>query len=156
MGLDICRKSLTCDQCTKPVASDAITGRVVVIGGSFWESRDLYLTPLGQMPGFLVLVNAIHSLHQHEEIKPPSLYLKWPITVALIVLISLIFARLSSFWAMLVTSGVIIIALLPISYYLFKAGVWLDFVLPLCAVALHWVAAHTGEHRHARHSSATH
>ncbi len=144
---------------TKPVARDAITGRVVVIGGSFWESRDLYLTPLGQMPGFLVLVNAIHSLHQHEEIKPPPLCLKLPITVALIVLMSLIFVWLSSFWAMLVTS-VVIIALPSISYCLFKAGVWLDFVIPLCAVAvhwrLHWVTAHTGEHRHARHSSATH
>jgi CHASE2 domain-containing sensor protein len=140
----------------KPVASDAITGRVVVIGGSFWESRDLYLTPLGQMPGFLVLVNAIHSLHQLEEIKPPSLYLKLLITVVLIVLSSLIFAGLRSFRAMLVTSLVIVIALLPVSYYWFKAGVWLDFVIPFGAVALHWMAARFEEHRHARHGIATH
>ncbi len=140
----------------KPVARDAVTGRVVVIGGSFWESRDLYLTPLGQMPGFLVLVNAIHSLHQHEEIKPPSLYLKLLITVVLIVLSSLIFAGLRSFRAMLVASLIIIIALLPVSYYWFKAGVWLDFVIPFCAVALHWMAARFEEQRHARHSITTH
>ncbi len=141
---------------TKPVASDAVTGRVVVIGGSFWESRDLYLTPLGQMPGFLVLVNAIHSLHQHEEIKPPSLYLKLLITVVLIVLSSLIFASLRSFRAMLAASLVIIVALLPVSYCWFKAGVWLDFVIPFCAVALHWMAARFEEHRHARHGITTH
>ena len=140
----------------KPVASDAVTGRVVVIGGSFWESRDLYLTPLGQMPGFLVLVNAIHSLNQHEEIKPPSLYLKLLIMVGLIFLSSLIFARLRSFRAMLVASLVIVIALLPVSYYWFKAGVWLDFVIPFCAVALHWMAARFEEQRHARHGVATH
>jgi CHASE2 domain-containing sensor protein len=140
----------------KPVASDAITGRVVVIGGSFWESRDLYLTPLGQMPGFLVLVNAIHSLHQHEEIKPPSLYLKLLITVGLIFLSSLLFTGLRSFRAMLLASLVIIVALLPISYYGFKAGVWLDFVIPFGAVALHWMAARFEEYRHARHRAATH
>jgi CHASE2 domain-containing sensor protein len=140
----------------KPVAGDAVTGRVVVIGGSFWESRDLYLTPLGQMPGFLVLANAIHSLYQHEEIKPPSLYLKLLITVVLIALSSLIFARLRSFRAMLVASLFIIVALLPLSYYGFKAGVWLDFVIPFGAVALHWMTARFEEYRHARHSIASH
>lgn len=140
----------------KPVAGDAVTGRVVVIGGSFWESRDLYLTPLGQMPGFLVLANAIHSLYQHEEIKPPSLYLKLLITVALITLSSLIFAGLHSFRAMLLTSLVIVVALLPISYYGFKAGVWLDFVIPFGAVALHWMAARFEEYRHARHGITAH
>lgn len=140
----------------KPVARDAIAGRVVVIGGSFWESRDLYLTPLGQMPGFLVLVNAIHSLHQHEEIKPPSLYLKLLITMVLITLSSLLFAGLRSFRAMLLASLIIIVLLLPFSYYGFKAGVWLDFVIPFGAVALHWMDARFREHRHARHSATSH
>jgi hypothetical protein len=37
-------------------------GRVVFIGGSFRDSRDIHASPLGAMPGVLVLMNALHSL----------------------------------------------------------------------------------------------
>lgn len=130
----------------KPLFRDAVAGRVVIIGGSFWESRDLHLTPVGQMPGSLVLINAIHSLQQHGEVAPPPLYYKLPIVAALIMLISLVFVRLNSFRAMLAAILLIMFALLPLSYYWFKTGVWLDFSIPLCAVALHWMAARFEEH----------
>ncbi len=141
---------------SKPVAKEAVAGRVVIIGGSFWESRDLQLTPLGLMPGVLVLINAIHSLQQHGEMTPPPLYLKLLITVLLILMISLTFTRLHSFRAMVVASLAIIIGLLPVSYYWFKTGVWLDFVIPLCAVMLHWMAARFEEHRHTPPGGAGH
>jgi len=48
----------------------------MVIGASFAESRDRHLTPLGEMPGTLVLINAIQSLYQHGELTAPPLWVK--------------------------------------------------------------------------------
>jgi hypothetical protein len=41
----------------------------VVIGGSNEESRDIYNTPYGQMPGALVLVNATESLRTYHQLR---------------------------------------------------------------------------------------
>ena len=99
----------------------------------------MYLTPLGRMSGPLVLINAIHSLQQHGPLKVPSLWMKLLITVSLIIVISVIFARFPSFRATLLWVLVISVTLLPISYSLFNGGIWLDFVLPLFGVWGCWM-----------------
>jgi hypothetical protein len=48
---------------------DLFTDRIVVIGGSNDESRDIYDTPYGPMPGAVVLINAIESLRTHLQIR---------------------------------------------------------------------------------------
>lgn len=48
-----------------------LAGRVVGIGASFAESRDRHLTPLGEIPGALVLINAMQSLYRHGELTAP-------------------------------------------------------------------------------------
>ena len=42
-----------------PLTCDAVRGRVVLIGSSHRDSRDLHFTPLGPMPGAYVLANTI-------------------------------------------------------------------------------------------------
>lgn len=122
------------------VDSAWLAGRVVVIGASFTESRDRYATPLGQMPGPLVLVNSIQSLYQYGEFTPPPLGVKLLIEAALIVVMSITFAYFNSFWGMVLSGGFIFTMLLPISFMLFRYGVWLDFAIPLIAVQLHQMA----------------
>lgn len=117
-----------------------LSGRVVVIGASFSESRDRYLTPLGEMPGALVLINAIHSLQQYGELTGPPWYMKLLFEAFLIVMMSLAFACFESFWGMVISGAVIILWLLPLSFVVFRFGVWLDFAIPLIAVQLHQLA----------------
>jgi CHASE2 domain-containing sensor protein len=136
----------------KPVDASWLEGRVVVIGGSFEEGRDWYFTPLGRMPGYLVLVNAIRSLQQFGEIGPAPWYVRLSVEAVLIVGMSLMFAWLSSFWGMLVSGVLIIFLLLPLSFWFFKQGVWLDFAIPLIAVQLHQMAAEC-EERGGSHAS---
>lgn len=131
----------------KPLSADWLAGRVVVIGASFEESRDLHFTPLGRMPGTLVLANAMHSLYQHGELTPPPWYVKLLIEAALIVIMSIAFAVFNSFWGMVVSGLVIIVLLVPVTFYVFKFGVWLDFAIPLVAVQLHQLAAEFEEAR---------
>lgn len=124
-----------------PLATDLVKDRIVVIGASFVDSRDIYPTPLGEMPGALIVLNAIKSLHLFGQIKPPSAVVKWGIEVALIVLMAWAFARFDSLKGTLLTGLVIVVTLLPVSFYFFKYGLWVDFALPLLGMQFHQLVA---------------
>jgi CHASE2 domain-containing sensor protein len=117
---------------------ERIKGSVVVIGGSFEDSRDLYDTPIGTLPGALILLNSIHSLlHNGGDIKPPAGWVKILLELVLIVVIALFFLVFGAFWGMFISFLFIFVALLPISFWYFQVGVWLGLTVPLVAVVLH-------------------
>jgi CHASE2 domain-containing sensor protein len=60
-----------------------IEGAIAIIGGSFDESGDLHETPIGVMPGAIVLANAIDALIHHGTPKSPP----WPLSLALSLVI---------------------------------------------------------------------
>lgn len=115
---------------------ELVRGRVVVIGASFVDSRDNHLTPLGEMPGALILANAIYSLTQHGGLKPPSTSTIVLVQLGLVFLGSLSFAGLSGWWATTLTNPMVIVVLVPAAFWLFRYGVWLDFALPLVALQI--------------------
>jgi hypothetical protein len=53
-------------------SADPVRGRVVVIGASFEDSRDLHETPVGTLPGALVMLDAIKSLNQFGPLHGPA------------------------------------------------------------------------------------
>lgn len=111
--------------------------KVVVIGGSFEESRDIHRTPLSDMPGSLVVMNSVLSLLGRGQLREPGLLARLAILVPLVLVTVLIFGRLSSFWALWLALAVIVVAFLPLSFRLFASGVWLDFALPILGVFAH-------------------
>ncbi|MCP4699165.1 MAG: CHASE2 domain-containing protein [Gammaproteobacteria bacterium] len=121
-----------------------IEGSVLVIGGSFGDSRDIYYTPTGQMPGPLVIINAIHSLMQHGTVEPPAFWKKLLLEAVFIVIIGLFFTVLDTRRGMLV-SGLFIFTLLPAGFLAFATGVWLGFAIPLAVTALHHAYAMPGK-----------
>ncbi len=121
---------------------------VIVIGGSYEESGDIHATPLGFMPGYLVVINALHSLIQFGELKPmPPCIQYLGIELGLILIVSWIFAhpRFNSITAALGLGIIIAVILIPSSVLLFEYGVWLNFLLPLIGVMLHQLIAHFEE-----------
>jgi CHASE2 domain-containing sensor protein len=119
---------------------EALKGNIVVIGGSYAEGRDIYLTPLGDMPGALILINAIHSLLQYGELTALPLWSKLLIQMGFIILMSLAFTFFNSFGGMILSGGIIVFGLLPISIALFHYGIWINFALPLLSVQLFHMA----------------
>lgn len=115
--------------------------RIVVIGSSFSENRDSYLTPIGTMPGAVVLINAIHSLLQYGQIQRPAAWIIFSIELVLIIFVSILFASLGSYVAKVISGLIVLALLLPTTFALFKFGVWLDFALPLVGVQLHEMIA---------------
>jgi CHASE2 domain-containing sensor protein len=116
------------------IANDWLSDRVVVISGSYDEGGDVHRTPLGEMPGSLVIVNSIHSLvSRGQVIEPPLWHVLAFYTLAILVM-STLFARFDSFWGMVFSGGIVIAALVPLTFYGYNQGVWVNFTLPLTAV----------------------
>ncbi|GEM_PF-1158707 len=145
--------ALTAEGCAaKPADCDAelLRGRIVVIGSSHQASHDLHHTPLGDMPGMMVIVNAIKSFHQFGQTSTPPSWVKWLLEAALILLMAWAFARFNSMSGALVSGGLIILVLAPVSFYLFKFGVWVDFAIPIIGMQLHQMVAQYEEEVHLR------
>jgi CHASE2 domain-containing sensor protein len=119
--------------------------KVVVIGGSADLSRDTYPTPLGDMPGAVILINSIDSLVHHRQLHHLPRMAEFAIAAVLIVAVSVCFASLQHVWAYLLSCVVTVFALLPLSLVGFHRGYWLDFTLPLIAVQLHHMIAQVEE-----------
>lgn len=124
-------------EATRIPSDDLVKNRIVIIGASYSDSRDLYQTPIGEMPGAMIILNAIKSLHLYSQIAPPHSVIKWVLELGLIILMSWAFARYNSMKGTLVTGTVIIIILLPVSFYFFKYGLWIDFAVPLLGMQFH-------------------
>ncbi|MDP2430912.1 MAG: CHASE2 domain-containing protein [Pseudomonadota bacterium] len=110
---------------------------VAFIGASYIDSRDIHNTPLGYMPGTLVLVNATDSMLQHGVMQPPGKIVKILTALLCLIAISYLFAILSNDLAVMGSMMLVMLALFPISLILLQSqGVHLDLAAPLVAVYL--------------------
>lgn len=119
-----------------------LQGRVVFIGGSFRDGRDIHGSPLGEMPGVLILMNALHSLLQYKEI---NLALKSLFEVLVIAMLSIIFSIGGTSWGKIIVDFAIIAFLAPLSsllsVWLFGYGYWLNFALAGTAIKIYQIGA---------------
>ena len=118
-----------------------LTGAIVIIGASHRDSGDIHLTPVGQMPGSLVLANSITALQGLDQVQRPPFVLILLVDLLLILGVSWLFVVMSPFAATLVSSAVIALLVVPFSLLAFSQGVWLDFALPILAVQMRSVFA---------------
>ena len=118
----------------------SLRGAVVMVGASFADSRDLYPTPFGTMPGALIIINALNSLMQHGQLHPPATWALFVVGTLLIALMAYIVAVAQSVWRLLLWTSILLILIVPMSFFAFQHGVWLNFVMPLLAVQLHCLA----------------
>lgn len=135
------RSAMAISDAAGPVSGEWLRGHLVIIGNSFLDSRDLYDTPIGLMPGPLIIANAIQSLDTRGELRTPGLPETLLIESLLILLMSYLFARLDFFWGSLLASMAVILLLLPLSLWALDLGLWLSFAIPLVAVQIHQLAA---------------
>ncbi len=113
------------------------TGRVVVIGQSHAEAGDRHHTPVGQVTGSVVLLNAIDSMVRYPLIQAPSAWKTLPMALLLIVVVGYASAAFNPDTVARIYTAAVLSATVVLSYYLFTYGVWLDFVLPGLAIVLH-------------------
>lgn len=120
------------------VDGSVLRDRIVVIGSS-WDPLDVHRTPIGEMPGTLVLINELNSLEQGDMLTEPSVPAHYAIEIGLILLVSLVFALVPPAYALIVVVAGIALGTLTLGLVAFNAGIWVDSVIPLGGVLLHEV-----------------
>lgn len=117
--------------------SGALKDRVVIIGQSYSDAGDTHFTPLGTMPGAVVLMNAIDSMSRYGLIDTPSAWITMPFVILSIVLVGYVYARWNSSIGTLISTVLILLLYAGASVYFFRSGLWLDFALPLLGIQGH-------------------
>ena len=127
----------------QPPLSDDIKGKHVVIGASYYASHDIHQTPVGAMPGALIIVNAIKSLQQYGQLNGPPGWIKLLIEVVLITFMAKVFSHYNedSLKAVFLIGFAFVLVLVPISFYVFRFGIWVDLAVPILGMQLHQVVA---------------
>jgi len=123
-----------------------LAGRVVVIGASFAASRDIHMTPIGQMPGALVLINAIDSVLSGDNLRQPSWLVIVLIEGVLILIVSAFFAYLRPAWALVASLATILVGTMTVGFVAFNSGIWIDSTVPMLAVTAHEFVEHVHHH----------
>jgi len=137
-----------------PDSLEVFNDSVVVIGGSYGPlgcppaGNDIHCTPIGEMPGALVIINAIYSLLQDLTIKPVSY---WWLVIAFVIIITLfslipekpdktvIHEQPNNPWYKTIIWWLIIIIVVGLfiySFILFEDGTWLDIAVPVAIIAI--------------------
>jgi CHASE2 domain-containing sensor protein len=119
------------------LADDLLNGRIVLIGASYAGSGDIHRTPIGEMPGALIVINAIKSLISFGQLREPPVWITLLLQVGCIVLAAWAFSRFDSFIAVGITGAITIAFLVPVTFYVFKHGLWVGFSIPLLAMLIH-------------------
>lgn len=147
-----------------PLAAGAsLQGAVTVIGQTYQECGDFYSTPVGRLPGALILLNSVDSMlntrssdRAFQVLTPPGPWMTWPLTLLFIVIVGYAYARWRSVLGTLFATSCGIV-LIPLANYMFvKFGVWLDFAAPLLAIQAHRIIASFEEFVEHRCSSKKH
>jgi adenylate cyclase len=123
------------------IASDnPLHGRIVLIGGTFAESQEIYHTPHGPMPGVEVHANLVHMLVTRRFIRPAAWGWGLGLQVALVLLTGVALVVLRPAAGALVSMAGALGVAAPASYLLFShSGVWVDFLVPVlttCCMAV--------------------
>ena len=119
-----------------PEGVPGLAGRVVLIGGSYAQSGDWHETPIGRMPGALLVINAIEALSVNGTPVEPSRVERLVTSLALVVLTAAAAAWFrATVVAIVVAAGLFV--LMTISIARFQSGVMLDMAIPAVGAALH-------------------
>jgi CHASE2 domain-containing sensor protein len=115
-----------------------IRGRIVIIGGSYTDARDTYRTPIGWMPGAIILANAIHSLRTFGPLRPPEFWTqKLPLIVFSVLLVGLSFHFLPVAVATLLALPAVLLVTFLLSTLWIQSGVWVDATAGCAAIVVH-------------------
>jgi adenylate cyclase len=115
------------------IAQDnALRGRIVLVGGTFREGRDVFQTPHGPLPGVEIHANVVHMLLTRSFIRPTGWLVGLALQTAVVLLTSALLVLLRPLAGTLLGTAAALLVSVPGSYLAFqRGGYWVDFVLPV-------------------------
>jgi len=114
-----------------------LRGKIVVIGGTYADNPDVHQTPLGEMPGTVVLLNAINALLHDDHIREAPWYLRYGIDAFLTIFVSVLFFYVPHRTALVAASAIIVAAAVTGGYLLLNRGYFFDPIMPILGIQVH-------------------
>ena len=118
----------------EPGRDNVFHGRIVLVGATFAEAREIYATPAGPMSGVEIHANMVHTLLTRRFLASTP----WPVSLAMSIAACLALAWLSvrvrPAWTVL--AAVVAVVVLALASYAFfrRAAYWLDIVPPVVSM----------------------
>jgi adenylate cyclase len=138
-----------------PAADNLLRGRVVLVGGTFADSRDFYPTPHGLMAGVEVHANVVHMLNTRRFIQPSDWLSGFAINAVVVLVAGVVLLVMRPLAGTLVCVLGALVAGVPAALLAFdRGGYWIDFVLPVLATALMGLGSDALDRRRFRDSFA--
>jgi len=125
------------------VAGDnPLRGRVVLVGGTFADGRDVHQTPYGFMSGVEIQANIVHMLETGSLVRPAGWLAGFAVQLVAVALAGLVMVAVRPLWGtVLCLAGALLLGV-PASYVAFsRGGYWVDFLLPVAVTSLLGVGA---------------
>lgn len=125
------------------VAGDnPLSGRIVLVGGTFADGRDLHRTPYGLMPGVEIQANIVHMLVTGSLVRPAGWLAGFAVQLIAVLLAGLVMVAARPLWGTVVCLAGALLLGVPASYVAFsRGGYWVDFLLPVAVTSLLGVGA---------------
>jgi adenylate cyclase len=115
-------------------ADNPFRDKIVLIGATFAESRDLHPTPVGLMAGVEIQANMVHTLLARRVLQPPPWTSNLVLLVGACLVVSVLSLWLRPLWLTLAAVA-LVAALAAASYEAYvRRGYWLDCIAPLVAM----------------------
>lgn len=119
-------------------SSGNLSGQIVIVAQSHELARDHHMTPLGRMPGAMILANSINSLRDPGLIEHAPSVLESTFVIVSIVLAAWLFAVIRAEFSLLLAIAFVPV-LLGLSYLALSAGIKLGSEIALLGIYLHWI-----------------
>jgi adenylate cyclase len=120
-----------------PAPDNPLRGKIVVVGGTFRDSRDFHNTPYGLMPGVEIHANLAHMILNRSFIRTPAWILGFALQLLVVLAAGVAVAACRPIVATLACVVGPFIVGVPASFLAFRSGgYWVDFMLPALATQL--------------------
>ncbi|MBI4247413.1 MAG: CHASE2 domain-containing protein, partial [Candidatus Rokubacteria bacterium] len=134
----------------EPDADNPFRDKIVIVGATFLEGRDVHPTPLGLMPGVEIQANIVHTLLARRALLPPPWWLNLTLLLAACLGVSVLSLWLRPRWVLLAALG-LVAGLVAVSYEAYtRGGYWLDFVAPVAGMLAYLEGARLAARRRLR------
>ena len=119
-----------------------LRGRIVLLGGTFADGRDVHRTPYGFMPGVEIQANIVHMLVTGSLVRPAGWLAGFAVQLIAVLLAGLVMVAVRPLWGTVVCLAGAVLLGVPASYVAFsRGGYWVDFLLPVAVTSLLGVGA---------------
>jgi len=118
-------------------AGDLLRDKIVLIGGTWTEARDMHVTPMGDQPGVYVQVQSIATALDGGGLQEPGHFTLFLAKLVAGIVVGVLAAILSSRWSVFLHLVIVPGAALCAAAVAVTANYWIDFVPVLMSGFIH-------------------